>query len=401
MSVLGLFSAILLVLILLLLSLAVLYLFLLALAWWVGYKKVGSQPPPQKRFAILIPAQDEEKVIEKCLISIKNVNYYPNLFKTFVVADNCTDQTPRIAKGFGAEVLERSDQTHRGKGFALAWGLERINLSEFDALIILDADCIVQENLFLALNHRLSKGQKVLQVYDGIYNFRQSLFTYLLYLGNLAENYLFYGGREGLGLSSLLRGTGMCFSTEILQKFSWMSFSEAEDLEFSLQLIQNGSKIHFVPETKILAIQPSGMQTAYTQKRRWAGGTLRIIRSNILKLLGRGVVNFRPRLVELAFTLTILSRPSLILLNLLALLATVVLPVEFETTLVWWGVILLLAQLGYLGFSIHLAESKARALKTLCFAPAYLLWLFAVQVGSFFGTRPGAWQKTSREDAQD
>jgi len=202
-----------------------------------------------------------------------------------------------------------------------------------------------------------------------------------------------------LGLSSLLRGTGMCFSTEMLQKFSWKSFSEAEDLEFSLQLIQNGGKIHFVPETKILAIQPSGMPTAYTQKRRWAGGTLRIIRSNVLKLLGRGVVNFKPRLVELAFTLTILSRPSLILLNLLALLATVVLPVEFETTLVWWGVILLLAQICYLGLSLLLAESKARALKTLYLAPFYLLWLFSIQIASLFRGRPEGWQKTARENA--
>jgi cellulose synthase/poly-beta-1,6-N-acetylglucosamine synthase-like glycosyltransferase len=399
MSSLGLLVSILLALVFLVLSFAVLYLFLLALAWCVGYKKISSLPPPQKRFAILVPAHNEEKVIEQCLGSLKNLNYYPNLFKTYVVADNCTDQTPQIAKSNGVDVLERADQTHRGKGFALAWGLERINLSLYDAVIILDADCIVQGNLLLALNHRLSKGQKVLQVYDGIYNIGQSLLTYLLYLGNSVENYLFYGGREVLGLSSLLRGTGMCFSTEILQKFSWKSFSEAEDLEFSLQLIQNGSKIHFVPETKILAIQPSGMQTAYTQKRRWAGGTFQLIRSHVFRLLSKGITGFKPGLIELAFSLSLLSRPFLILLNILALLATPFLPVIHEITLIWWGVTLLSAQICYLGLSLLLAESKARALKTLYLAPFYLLWLFSIQIASLFRGRPESWQKTARENA--
>ena len=66
-----------------------------------------------------------------------------------VVADNCTDATANLARGANARVLERSDSEQRGKGFALRFAF-RILLGEgFDAVLVIDADSVVDSNFLL------------------------------------------------------------------------------------------------------------------------------------------------------------------------------------------------------------------------------------------------------------
>lgn len=382
------------------LSLAIFYLFLLAASWWSSRSRPGGNIPLQKKFAILIPAHNEEAVITQCLKSIQNLNYYEQLYQTFVIADNCSDATAEVAKEYPVTVWERHDSEKRGKGFALAWALARLNLNDFDAVVILDADCMVQENLLLAFNQRLLSGQIVLQAHDGIYNFRRNFLTYLLYLGSLVENSLFYGGREVLQLSSFLRGTGMCFSAAVLQKYAWESFSETEDLEFSLKLLVEGIRVNLVPETGVLAIQPTKLQAAYTQKKRWAKGTFSLIRRNFAKLLGQGIRKWKFGPVEAAFALLLLSRPLLLYLNLLGIFLALAIFSSQEQTLFWWGIVLLIAQVLYLGSSIFLASDKIKALRSLLLAPFYLLWLLLVQLTSLKGGRKPGWEKTARENAK-
>ncbi len=377
-------------------SLALIYLFILALTHWLGKISAPQGNLPSLKFALLIPAHNEETVLDKCLESTKNLNYYEHLYKTFVIADNCTDKTVEVAKQYKVEILERNDSLNRGKGYALAWGLGKINLNDYDAVVIVDADCILQENLLLAFNRRLLAEQKVLQAVVGIFNRQQSFLTYLLYLGNLVENFLFYAAREKLGLSSFLRGTGMCFSAEILKHHNWAGFSQTEDLEFSLKLIEAGMRMNFVPETGVLAIQPTRFKTAYTQKKRWAGGTFSIIKKHFLRLLSTGFRQAKLSFIEVAFSLLLLSRPFLIYLNLLGLLLALAILSVKGYALLLWGLILLLAQILYLSFSIFLAQDKARAWWTLGLAPFYLFWLLLVQLSSLAGSR--AWQKTARED---
>ena len=64
--------------------------------------------------AVVIPAHNEVRGIAATLRQI-----IPQLEagdRLIVIADNCTDDTASIATQAGAEVLERSDSQHRGKG---------------------------------------------------------------------------------------------------------------------------------------------------------------------------------------------------------------------------------------------------------------------------------------------
>ena len=78
------------------------------------------------KYAILIAARNEKYVIGNLLDSIKKQDYPSDLLTTFVVADNCTDNTAEIARKHGAICYERFDDEHKTKGFALEYLLDRI-----------------------------------------------------------------------------------------------------------------------------------------------------------------------------------------------------------------------------------------------------------------------------------
>ena len=63
----------------------------------------------EHKFMAVIPAHNEENVINDILESLKRQNYNKELLDIYVIADNCTDNTDKIAKKHGVFVYERSD----------------------------------------------------------------------------------------------------------------------------------------------------------------------------------------------------------------------------------------------------------------------------------------------------
>ena len=76
------------------------------------------------KYGICIAARNEEKVIGNLIDSINKQDYPKDLYTIFVVADNCTDNTAKIARSKGAICYERFDDEHRTKGFALQFLLK-------------------------------------------------------------------------------------------------------------------------------------------------------------------------------------------------------------------------------------------------------------------------------------
>lgn len=91
------------------------YLTALGLAAWVKPETFGPRTPTH-RFAIVVPAHDEEKGLAATIANLRSLDYPPHLFDIVVVADNCTDRTAEVAKGFGVRCLERSDQPGAARG---------------------------------------------------------------------------------------------------------------------------------------------------------------------------------------------------------------------------------------------------------------------------------------------
>lgn len=92
------------------------------------------------KYAIIIPARNESKVIEQLLVSIKNQSYNKDLLKTFVVVEQETDPTCEICKKYeNTEVFVRQHLENKGKGYALDEVIKHIFASgeKYEAFLFL------------------------------------------------------------------------------------------------------------------------------------------------------------------------------------------------------------------------------------------------------------------------
>ncbi|MFW6389712.1 MAG: glycosyltransferase family 2 protein, partial [Halanaerobiales bacterium] len=99
---------------------------------------------PDKKFAVIIPAHNEEKVISKLLTNVQKLDYPNTLYDIFVVADNCSDNTAVIARSHNVNVIRRTNNLQKGKGYALKYAFTKLGFingtSNYDAAVIFDAD---------------------------------------------------------------------------------------------------------------------------------------------------------------------------------------------------------------------------------------------------------------------
>ena len=162
------------------------------------------------RCAVLIPAHNEELVITSAIHNVRD-QLAPG-DRILVVADNCTDQTAEVARAAGAEVAERTDPDHRGKGFALDFGLSQLAPEQPPVVVVVDADCELDPGALDALVRQAAATGRPAQ---GVYLIgtgqepdprrRLSAFAVLL------KNEIRPLGLDRLGLPCLLNGTGMAF----------------------------------------------------------------------------------------------------------------------------------------------------------------------------------------------
>ena len=103
-----------------------------------------------KLVSVIIPAYNEEKLIEKTLISLKRQSYRP--IETIVVDNGSTDKTQRVAKKYTDRVLYLSE---RGTAKTRNYGARFAN-GEY--LFFLDADTEVSKNAIRNSVKYLNKG---------------------------------------------------------------------------------------------------------------------------------------------------------------------------------------------------------------------------------------------------
>ncbi len=221
-------------------------------------------PQWSNRFAILIPAHDEEILLPRCLGSIPNS---PNV-RVIVVADNCTDNTAKTARNLGAEVLERFNHSRIGKGYALAHGVPAALAHRPDAVLILDADCELAPGTLEAFDAALAGGCLAIQAPLNVRKAGGSESEYIAAVGAEVDRAVHRGMRR-FGCSVPLRGTGMLFRRELLETHPWSMHGLAEDAEFAAVLRRAGVRVDLLDGGTIFTEAPARSGDLLQQRRRW------------------------------------------------------------------------------------------------------------------------------------
>lgn len=276
---------------------------------------------PRFRFAVLVPAHNEEAVIGPLIESLLRQEYPRELYDVYVVADNCTDGTAAAARAAGAVVWERHDTRRRGKQYAVAYALERIASvgRRYDAVVMFDADNLVPANFLQVMNDHLAAGEKIIQAYVDAKNPDDSWVSAAFAISFWMSNRWRLQARHNWGLSGALAGTGMCIAWEVLERVGWDVHTLTEDLEFSAKALLHGYVTTFARETRIYDEKVVTFIASCRQRLRWARGNVQVMLIHAPRLLWAGLRELDP--VKLEFVLD-LTRPLHLILTAAASIAS-------------------------------------------------------------------------------
>ena len=255
-------------------------------------KPMVFEAKKQHRYAILISAKNEEKVIAHLIHSILNQEYPKELIQVFVVADNCSDQTAEVSRGAGATVYERYDSQQLGKGYALQYLLRQIDkdygLDTFEGYLVFDADNLLEKNYIQEINKVFDNGYRIITSYRNSKNYGSNWISAGTGLWFLREAKFINNARMQLGVSCLVSGTGFLMHRDIVKSNDgWNFFLLTEDVQFSVNSILKGEKIGYCGDAVFYDEQPLRFTDSWNQRLRWTKGFYQVFYEYGSQLLKR------------------------------------------------------------------------------------------------------------------
>lgn len=360
-----------------------------------------NQPPGEiPRLLFLVPAHDEELLIARCVRSLLEMAYPATHRRVIVIADNCSDATARLGREQGAESLERIDPSLPGKPRAIAWALGQIDLRQWDACVIVDADSTVASGFALGLAKLAPLNDIVFQPNNGVQNEFENWLTRLGGLLGRCRFQVTYPLKESAGLNCPI-SNGMGIGTNLLIRNGWLSFSITEDTELYAIYTEAGVVIRHAIAASLYSQEAHSLQQGATQRRRWIAGRFRIIREWGPRLLRSPHIGWRQKLdafVELA-----LPAPVLHLVVAVAVIAAALVGVGGK--LGWWIASLAIASLSALVVTTVTVIARHpqpwRTLSSFFMLPMYAVWRLVVVLGTMITLRDTTWRRTSRTAPPD
>jgi 1,2-diacylglycerol 3-beta-glucosyltransferase len=350
------------------------------------------------RLVVLVPAHNEEAGIDATLRSLRDCAYPRAKSRVVVIADNCDDRTAERACDLGAEAWERTAPEKHGKGHALAWALGRLARegASYDAVVMLDADCIASPNMLSEIDERLRSGASAVQVNYLAGNPEASSASALRFAGLALMNTVRFQGKQRLGLSCGLVGSGMAFTRAQLNREPWRVTGLVEDSEYHMRLVLSGARAEFVSEAWIRSAMPTSLQNS--SEERWEQGRLQLIRRWVPRLLSSGittrdVVALHSGLECLVPPQSLIAAGSIVSAGAGVLLGSRPLRALSAFTLLAQGVFVL--------GGLRLVRAPRSVYRALLIAPALIVVKVALYARLLSGRGPTSWVRTERAPAGD
>ncbi|MGO9684079.1 MAG: glycosyltransferase family 2 protein [Beijerinckiaceae bacterium] len=240
------------------------------------------------RVTVLIPAHNEEDGLPATIANVQPQLRYGD--RILVVADNCSDNTARVAKELGAEVIVRLDPVNKGKGFALDFGVRHLSGNPPAIVIVLDADCTLEELAIDSLaatcnaTNRPAQARYVMVAApDPSPSSRVREFSWRV------KNWIRPLGLHSAGLPCQLMGTGMAFPWDTIARANLATAALAEDLKLGLELAADGHPPVFCPLATVTSEFPISDEGSRSQQRRWEQGHLGVIGTAVPRFLVSGI----------------------------------------------------------------------------------------------------------------
>lgn len=269
-------------------NIVLLALFCLSYSYQIVYAVVALVRRPNLKkgegkhpIAVLVAARNEEGVIPYLIESLHAQDYPKDLYRIFVVADNCTDETARVAREHGAVVFERHDTEHIGKGYAMEYLLGEIDRTEgedaFDAYVVFDADNLVEPNFLTEICKVYDGGADIIAAYRNAKNYADSWVSAGHGMWFIRESSTLNAARVILGQGAVVAGTGFLFSRRVKEHHGgWPFHMLTEDTEFMVASHLAGFDASYAPDAEFYDEQVTTFRDSFKQRIRWCKGGIQV-----------------------------------------------------------------------------------------------------------------------------
>jgi cellulose synthase/poly-beta-1,6-N-acetylglucosamine synthase-like glycosyltransferase len=291
----------------------------------------------ERRFLILYPAYNEDSVIVNSIEKFLQQQYPIDKYQVAVISDHMTDDTNNQLRTFPITLLtpvfEKSS-----KAKAMQYAMDQMP-DDFDNVIVLDADNVVQPDFLNKLNILCNAGYDVIQCHRCAKNSDNDV-AMLDGASEEINNTIFRKAHNRLGLSSALIGSGMCFDYQLFRDNVFQLTTAGEDREMEALLLKQKIFIKYAAEIHVFDEKVSNKDNFQRQRMRWMTAQVQSLLRQLPQIPSafiHGNLNFIDKTVQQA----LVPRSILIvLLTAIAILITIVVP---EWCAKWWWLLAILA----------------------------------------------------------
>jgi len=305
-----------------------------------GWEKENK---PLPKVSILIPAHNEEMVIERTIKAMVRLHYPKDKLEVIVINDNSNDRTEEIASSFAARypfvkvVTTQPPYAGKGKSTALNQGLLQ---ATGEVIVVYDADNTPERMAVYYLVLALLNDERAGVVVGKfrVNNAQTNLLTRFINIETICFQWMAQAGRHHWFRVTTIPGTNFAIRREILDVLGgWDEKALAEDTELTIRVYNLGYYIRFFPAAITWEQEPETWRVWWKQRTRWARGNQYVVLKFLTRLfsLKRKAIVFD--LIYFFFTYFLFFMGVIIsdLLLLASLIFDLELGVGIVSTILW------------------------------------------------------------------
>lgn len=338
----------------------------------------NSNVPKEKnnkgKFAILIPARDESKVIEELLNSILNQTRKINSDDVYVIVEEESDKTVEIVKNKNMNIIFRHDLTKKRKGYALDDAIKEIleQKKHYDAYFIFDADNVLDKDYIKNMEEAYESGYDIGIGYRNTKNGNDSVIAAASSLTFSMINTLGNEHKMKCNNTLTISGTGFYIKGDIVEKLGGYPFNSlTEDYELTLYATLNDLTTTYVKDAIFFDEQPVKYNITINQRTRWIKGFFEARKKYIPLLLKKEInKNFSSSFHQIMgvtpYILLIIGLLGILLINYFNVKNTIVLILFVYLIMVLITSIMVLKEKSYLNIN------NKMKIKVILYNPIFL-----------------------------
>jgi len=254
--------------------------------------------PPLKRYpkvTLVVPAHNEELVIQDTVKAILNLNYPKDRVELLVYADNCNDKTANRVRELMAmsvyfnnnfRVIERT-----GSGGKAGVLNDALKISTGEYLGVYDADAAPEKNaLYFLIQKVLENPERYAAAFgrNKTRNYQQNFLSRCINLEIVNTQRIQHTGLWQLFKIGRIPGTNFIINKKIVQSIGgWNNGALTEDTAISFSLMREGKLIALAHRAEAFQQEPETLFAYYNQRKRWARGNYEVILDNMKHLFDK------------------------------------------------------------------------------------------------------------------